>query len=118
MLTAVCLQIQTHNKLPNHKSVLRACRKVFEPFGGLKSAFTAARDGKSADTQIEMARGEGLFTSNPDYIAPLVGDIELVFIAFDILFVDEEVTRQAVVTSARMAPCRTVPILNLLLIKR
>lgn len=67
------------------------CRKVFEPFGGLKSAFTAARDGRSVDTQIEMARGEGLFTADPDYIAPTVGDIELIFIAFDILFMGDEV---------------------------
>ena len=64
---------------------------MFEPFGGLKSAFTAARDGRSVDTQIEMARGEGLFTADPDYIAPTVGDIELIFIAFDILFMGDEV---------------------------
>ena len=65
---------------------------MFEPFGGLKSAFTAARDGKSVETQIEMTRGEGLFTTDPDYCAPLVGEIELMFIAFDILFVGEEVS--------------------------
>ena len=67
------------------------CRKVFEPFGGIRSAFTAARDGKPVDSQIEMASSDGLFTSDPDYAPPCVGDIELVFIAFDILFVDEEV---------------------------
>ena len=67
------------------------CRKVFEPFGGIRSAFTAAKDGKSVDSQIEMASSEGLYTSDPDYAPPCVGDIELVFIAFDILFVDEEV---------------------------
>jgi len=67
------------------------CRKVFEPFGGIRSAFSAARDGKPADSQIEMASSEGLYTSDPDYTPPCVGDIELVFIAFDILFVDEEV---------------------------
>ena len=39
------------------------------------------------------------FTSNPDYIAPLVADIEIVFIAFDILFIDEEVMQQAAATS-------------------
>lgn len=67
------------------------CRKVFEPFGGIRSAFTAARDGKPVDSQIEMASSGGLFTSDPDYAPPCVGDIEIVFIAFDILFVDEEV---------------------------
>ncbi len=67
------------------------CRKVFEPFGGIRSAFTAAKDGKAIDSQIEMASSEGLFTSDPDYTPPCVGDIELVFIAFDILFVEEEV---------------------------
>ncbi len=43
------------------------------------------------DSQIEMASSEGLYTSDPDYTPPCVGDIELVFIAFDILFVGEEV---------------------------
>ena len=38
-----------------------------------------------------MASSEGLYTSDPDYTPPSVGDIELVFIAFDVLFVDEEV---------------------------
>lgn len=66
-------------------------RKVFEPFGGIRSAFTAARDGKPVESQIEMASSEGLYISDPDYALPCVGDIELVFIAFDILFVDEEV---------------------------
>ena len=86
------------------------CRKVFEPFGGLKSAFTAARDGRSVDTQIEMARGEGLFTADPDYIAPTVGDIELVFIAFDILFMGDEVYQSLlkVICMGHIAsqPCR------------
>lgn len=64
---------------------------MFEPFGGIRSAFSAAKDGKPMDSTIEMASSEGLYTSDPDYNPPCVGDIELVFIAFDILFVDEEV---------------------------
>ena len=68
---------------------------MFEPFGGIRSAFTAAKEGKPVDSQIEMASSEGLFTSDPDYAPPCVGDIELVFIAFDILFVDEEVRLSA-----------------------
>ena len=52
---------------------------------------TAARDGKPVDSQIEMASSEGLNTSDPDYAPPYVGDIQLVYIAWDILFVDEEV---------------------------
>jgi len=73
------------------ESLCLCCRKVFEPFGGIRSAFSAARDGKPVNSQIEMASSEGLYTSDPDYTPPYVGDIELVFIAFDILFVDEEV---------------------------
>ena len=68
-----------------------AHRKVFEPFGGIRSAFTAAKDGRPVDSQIEMASSEGLYTSDPDYAPPCVGDIELVFVAFDMLFVDQEV---------------------------
>lgn len=52
---------------------------------------TAARDGKPVDSQIEMASSEGLFTSDPDYASPCVGDIQLVYIAWDILFLDEQV---------------------------
>ena len=70
-----------------------AHRKVFEPFGGIRSAFTAAKDGRPVDSQIEMASSEGLYTSDPDYAPPCVGDIELVFVAFDMLFVDQEVRR-------------------------
>ncbi|DBA86388.1 TPA: hypothetical protein ACH3X2_005613 [Trebouxia sp. C0005] len=91
MDTVVKKQLK-HEKciLDGEMIVWNKTRKVFEPFGGIRSAFSAARDGKPVDSQIEMASSEGLYTSDPDYNPPCVGDIELVFIAFDILFVDEE----------------------------
>ncbi|DBA75732.1 TPA: hypothetical protein ACH3X1_010149 [Trebouxia sp. C0004] len=91
MDTVVKKQLK-HEKciLDGEMIVWNKTRKVFEPFGGIRSAFSAARDGKPVDSQIEMASSEGLYTSDPDYTPPCVGDIELVFIAFDILFVNEE----------------------------
>ena len=57
---------------------------------------TAARDGKPVDSHIEMASSEGLNTSDPDYAPPCVGDIQLVYIAWDILFVGEEVRQPSI----------------------
>eukprot|EP00879_Flechtneria_rotunda_P020198 GHRR01021239.1.p1 GENE.GHRR01021239.1~~GHRR01021239.1.p1 ORF type:complete len:808 (+),score=213.95 GHRR01021239.1:1223-3646(+) len=64
---------------------------VFEVFGGLRSAMIAAREGKGPDEIIRITdRGTADFTADPYYVHPTVADIELVYIAFDILFHEDE----------------------------
>lgn len=65
------------------------CRKVFEPFGGLRSAINAAVNGKAPYEVLEMTRGNALMTSDPDYESPTVADVEIIYMAFDILFIDD-----------------------------
>ena len=63
------------------------CRKVFEPFGGMKSAVIAARDNEPGDTRLKLAGFNGdQMTSDPDYDQPLVKELELVLVVFDILY--------------------------------
>ncbi len=63
------------------------CSNRFEPFGGLKSAINAAREGRPPDT---ILRVDDL--DLPEGFEPgRVGDVELVYVAFDILYVDDGV---------------------------
>ena len=68
LLQMLCLRMQG-----------RVCRKVFEPFGGMKSAVIAARDNEPGDTRLKLAGFNGdQMTSDPDYDQPLVKELELV----------------------------------------
>ena len=76
LLQMLCLRMQG-----------RVCRKVFEPFGGMKSAVIAARDNEPGDTRLKLAGFNGdQMTSDPDYDQPLVKELELVLVVFDILY--------------------------------
>lgn len=66
------------------------CRKVFEIFGGLKTAIHAARDGVPGEQVVAMKRNGTEFTGDEEYEHPLAEDIEIVYICFDILFTGEE----------------------------
>lgn len=69
-----------------------ACRRVFEPFGGMKSAVIAARDNEPGDSRLKLTGFNGdLMTSDPEYEAPLVKELELVLVVFDILYVNGQV---------------------------
>ena len=69
-----------------------ACRRVFEPFGGMKSAVIAARDNEPGDSRLKLTGFNGdLMTSDPEYEAPLVKEVELVLVVFDILYVNGQV---------------------------
>jgi hypothetical protein len=67
------------------------CRKMFEPFGGLQAAVAAARAGKGAEEIVAMDGRDGLFTANPDYTAPRLQDLLIVYVAFDVLAINGEV---------------------------
>ena len=72
--------------------LLLACRRVFEPFGGMKSAVIAARDNEPGDSRLKLTGFNGdLMTSDPEYEAPLVKELELVLVVFDILYINGQV---------------------------
>ena len=80
------------------------CRKLFEPFGGMKSAVIAARDNEPGDTRLKLAGFNGdQMTSDPDYEQPLVKELELVLVVFDILYCRGQVQQLAPVSNARTA---------------
>ncbi len=67
-------------------------RQAFEPFGGFRGAVNAARKGASPDSELEMSGWDGaIYQADPDYTHPRVRDLELVFIAFDVLYCDGQV---------------------------
>ena len=70
---------------------LWCCRRTFEPFGGIKRAANAARDGQAPDSIVEMTNQGGLMTTVPGYEAPRVRDLCLMYIAFDILYTNGQV---------------------------
>lgn len=51
----------------------------------------AAREGRPGDAYISMKSHGAVNTSDPDYDTPQLKDLQLVFIAFDILYVDDQV---------------------------
>jgi len=64
-----------------------SCRKMFEPFGGMKSAVIAARDNEPGDSRLKLTGFNGdQMTSDPNYEAPLVKELELVLVVFDVLY--------------------------------
>jgi hypothetical protein len=67
------------------------CRKMFEPFGGLQAAVAAARASKGAEEIVAMDGRDGLFTANPDYTAPCLEELLIVYVAFDVLAINGEV---------------------------
>lgn len=76
-----------------------ACRKIFEPFGGMKSAVIAARDNESGDTRLKLTGFNGdQMTSDPNYEAPLVKELELVLVVFDILYTKGQVKDASLIT--------------------
>ena len=66
------------------------CRRGFEPFGGLKSAFRAANDGVAASSAIKFDSGFESSSSQSGMEA-LAGDLEIVCVAFDLLFYKDQV---------------------------
>eukprot|EP00878_Enallax_costatus_P034010 GHUV01037610.1.p1 GENE.GHUV01037610.1~~GHUV01037610.1.p1 ORF type:complete len:234 (+),score=60.74 GHUV01037610.1:65-766(+) len=65
-------------------------RGVFEAFGGLRSSMIAAKEGLPRDEVIRMTNQGADYSADPDYVHPTAGDIELVYIAFDLLFIGDE----------------------------
>ncbi|KAK9834174.1 hypothetical protein WJX81_005346 [Elliptochloris bilobata] len=64
-------------------------RQAFEPFGGFLKAVNAARSGRAADELLEMNGFNGeIMTADPDYTTPRVRDLEVVYVAFDVLYCD------------------------------
>lgn len=66
-------------------------RSQFEPFGGLKSVIHAAAAGISGSQRLEVRDWEGvkLEETDSDYAPPLLQDVELIYIAFDIIYLDD-----------------------------
>ena len=55
----------------------------------MKSAVIAARDNEPGDSRLKLTGFNGdLMTSDPEYEAPLVKELELVLVVFDILYVN------------------------------
>ena len=65
------------------------CSCKFEPFGGIKSVFNAAKEVRPKGETLDL-RSE-FMSSQPDYIVPTFGDIEVIYIAFDVLYCDNQV---------------------------
>ena len=58
----------------------------------MKSAVIAARDNEPGDSRLKLTGFNGdLMTSDPEYEAPLVKELELVLVVFDILYVNGQV---------------------------
>ncbi|KAL6769116.1 LIG4 [Auxenochlorella protothecoides x Auxenochlorella symbiontica] len=66
----------------------------FEPFGGLKTVMHAAGRRSRPGEQLEVTdlEGLGLEESDPTYSPPRIKDVELVYIAFDIVYLDDRPT--------------------------
>lgn len=62
------------------------CRKFFEPFTGIHPTVAAAQARNDPAELVEMAQKGVVYNADPDYITPKVKDLEIVFIAFDILY--------------------------------
>ena len=77
---------------------------MFEPFGGIKSAVIAARDNEPGDMRLKLAGFNGdQMTSDPDYEQPLVKELELVLVVFDILYCRGQVPSLPQALGARAA---------------
>ncbi|GLC37312.1 hypothetical protein PLESTM_000567400 [Pleodorina starrii] len=63
-------------------------RQVFEPFGGLTAVIDAINRGAGPSERIRMKMGSSINTSDPDYVFPTAGEVELIYVAFDVLFID------------------------------
>ncbi len=58
----------------------------------MKSAVIAARDNEPGDMRLKPSGFNGdQMTSNPEYEAPLVKELELVLVVFDILYMGAQV---------------------------
>ena len=71
------------------------CRKKFEPFGGLKSAFKLANSAAPITARVNIAaRGEDDDSqpSEDDPAMPTVADLEIMYVAFDVLFAGGQVS--------------------------
>ncbi len=71
------------------------CRRTFEAFGGLKNCVIAARDGAPATKEILV---RGTYDKEDDTAADssnaetaTIADLHLAYIAFDILYIQNEV---------------------------
>ena len=66
-------------------------RRRFEPFGGLKSTVQAAAAGSPGSQRLEVRDWEGTRLEELDdsYSPPLLQDVELVFVAFDVVYLDD-----------------------------
>lgn len=67
----------------------RVCRNGFEPFGGLKSAFRAANEGHSSQQEVKIVHSFG--SSSESSTMAMAGDLEIVCVAFDVLYVKDQV---------------------------
>ena len=50
----------------------------------------AAKVGAPADEMLSMSNSGTLYAGDPEYECPQAGDLEIVYVAFDILYKDEE----------------------------
>eukprot|EP00873_Tetraselmis_striata_P028525 jgi/Tetstr1/448789/TSEL_036023.t1 len=63
-------------------------QKTFEPFNVLTPAFDAIRKGMKRGTRLK-ADYEKIYTANPDYVTPSVEDVEIMYVAFDIIYLND-----------------------------
>ena len=82
---ATCfLKLHKHG-LPYSLCAFAPCRKRFEPFGNLKHVVLGARDALPADRKVSTTE---VNTADPDYQPPLLGELCLTYVVFDILFLE------------------------------
>ncbi|KAK9803302.1 hypothetical protein WJX72_010348 [[Myrmecia] bisecta] len=65
-------------------------RKVFEGFGTFKSLIVAARDGRPGDSTLDFTEAETGYSGDPSYENPTINDLEIVYVAFDVLYYENQ----------------------------
>ncbi|GLI63887.1 hypothetical protein VaNZ11_007004 [Volvox africanus] len=83
------LMTQERMILDGEMVVWNKTRQVFEPFGGLSSAMDAINRGAAPSERMKMKMGTSINTSDPDYVFPTAADVEVIFVAFDVLYIDD-----------------------------
>lgn len=82
---ATCLEQPHKHGLPC--SLCTPCRKRFEPFGNLKNVVLGARDARPADHKVNTSE---VNTADPDYSEPVLGELCLTYVVFDIMFLEPD----------------------------
>ncbi len=78
---------------------------MFEPFGGVRTVMEAATSGLPPEHLLDMQNWDGsLMSADPDYQKPFVRDVEVILIAFDVLYCDGQARRGVLGWPARGAP--------------